>query len=93
MSIIAAGWIGTLALVQALTEAAPAALVLFPEEGLLDALPDAAILSRTRFTVTLASRTPDLTAALYRAGAILVLPAGLRGCVGAPPASASGTAS
>jgi hypothetical protein len=41
---------------------------------------DAAILGMNRFTVTLANR-PELAAELYDAGAWLVLPAGLTGCL------------
>ena len=81
LPVIAAGWLGLLASVMALTDDAPAAIVLFPSAGFLDALPAGiAIVSESALTVTLASTTPGLTAALYRAGARVVLPAGLAGC-------------
>ena len=77
---VLAGWIGVLAGVMALSDAAPAALVLFPSRAFLASLPpEAAILSQSPVSVTIAA-APGITPALYRAGAHLVLPAGLKGC-------------
>jgi hypothetical protein len=82
LPLVGAGWIGTLAATMTLTGAAPAALVIFPAPGLADRLPHGVrILSATRWTVTVAGDTPGLTRALYRAGARLVLPSGLSGCM------------
>ena len=79
--LLAAGWIGLLAGVMALTDAAPAAVVVLPSRAFMAALPaGTAVLSQTGLTVTLASPAPGLTPALYRAGAWLVLPGGLSGC-------------
>jgi len=76
-----AGWIALLAVVMVVSDDAPAALVLFPAADLIDRLPaGVAITARTGLSVTLAADTPGLAAALYRAGAVLVLPAGLLGC-------------
>lgn len=60
---------------------APAALVLMPPPGILAALPDdATVTARGPVSVTVAGG-PGLVAALYAAGAPLVLPAGLTGCL------------
>ena len=78
---VVAGWIGVLAGVMLATEQAPAALVMFPDAAFMKALPKGvAILSQNAVSVTLNSEMPDFGMALYRAGAILVLPAGLLGC-------------
>lgn len=75
------GWIAVMAGVMRLSDAAPAAVVPFPDAAFLSALPDnAAILDISPRAVTFANRT-DLTAALYKAGALIVLPAGRKGCV------------
>ena len=63
--------------------AAPALVVLFPPDGLIDALPDGvAVVGRGPISLTVSGGT-DLAAQLYRLGAPLVLPAGLQGCL--PP--------
>jgi hypothetical protein len=55
-------------------------VVLFPPEGLIAALPDNTdILGSTR-TELILSGAPGLTAALYAAGATIVLNAGRGGC-------------
>ena len=77
-----AGWLAVLALALWLGAPAPAALVLLPPEGFLDALPaGVAVTGRNALGVTLRGGE-DLPAALYAAGAPLVLPAGLAGCLG-----------
>ena len=78
---VAMGWLAVLAGVMVLSDAAPAALVMFPDPGLLNDLPDGvAIVSRNAVSVTLISEIDGFGAALYRAGAFVVLPAGLLGC-------------
>ncbi|MBT8413398.1 MAG: hypothetical protein KJO30_03620 [Boseongicola sp.] len=70
-----------MAIVMRLSDAAPAAVVLFPSAELLAQLPpETSILglSRTQLTV---QNTSNMTGALYAAGAWLVLPAGLTGCL------------
>ena len=75
------GWIAVLAAVMVLSDDAPAAVVLFPDASFLEALPKGiAITGRTAFSVTLSSEAPHFARALYAAGALLVLPAGLLGC-------------
>ena len=76
------GWIAVLALVLRLGGPAPAALVLLPPEGFLRALPaGVAVTSGNALGLTVRGGE-DLVAALYAAGAPLVLPAGLAGCLG-----------
>jgi len=79
--LIGTGWIAVLATVMVLSDASPAALVLFPGDEFLSHLPDGtSILGKSWFSVTLADPTPGFSKGLYRAGALLVLPAGLKGC-------------
>jgi hypothetical protein len=81
LPLVALGWIGTLALVMRLGGEAPAALVMFPPEGLVRALPDGvAVVSAGPVSVTLQGGE-GLVATLYALGAPLVLPAGLTACL------------
>ena len=83
--VLAVCWIAVLALVLRFGGEAPAVFVPFPPADLLASLPDAAVTSVSPISLTLRSDTPDLTQRLYAAGAWLVLPAGLEGCIpGAP---------
>lgn len=85
MAGVLAGWIGVTALVMVLSDAAPGAVVLWPSEGFVDAMPeDAAVLDSGAFWLIVKSDTPGLGRALYQAGARLVLPAGLPGCFPLP---------
>ena len=82
LPLVLLGWIATLAVTMRLSDQAPGAFVPFPSAALLTALPDGiAITGRSPVSLTLQSDAPGLTAALYRAGAWLVLPAGLEGCI------------
>ena len=79
------GWIVTLVLVALLSDAAPAYVVLFPDSAFLRALPqDVSLLAGSDFSVTVASDSPRLAATVYSKGALVVLPAGLRGCLPLP---------
>lgn len=81
VSAVPVAWLGLLAGVMAVSDAAPAALVPLPSDRFLADLPATiSIVSRGPVSVTLASDSPGLAAALYAAGARLVLPAGLPGC-------------
>lgn len=75
-------WLALLAGVMLGTGAAPAAVVLFPSEGFLAGLPaETAIVGRTGFSITLRNPGAGFARALYQAGARVVLPAGLTGCL------------
>jgi hypothetical protein len=76
------GWTAVLALVLRLGGPAPAAFVLLPPEHFVHRLPaDVAIIAMGRMGVVVEGGE-GLVAALYDAGARLVLPAGLTGCLG-----------
>ena len=80
-----AGWLGVLVVVGLLSDAAPAYVVMLPPGDLIGRLdPDIAIMAAGRFSVTLTSAQPGLARRLYQAGAPLVLPAGLPGCLPLP---------
>ena len=81
LPLVFAGWIAVMAVVMRFSDVAPAAVVPFPPSGLVAALPDdAAILDLGPVSLTLANRA-GLARDLYAAGAVLVLPAGLTGCL------------
>ena len=81
LPLVGLGWIGILAGVMWGTGQAPAALVILPPADLLDHLPPGtAVVAIGPYSVTLRGGD-DLVTALYRAGATLVLPAGLTGCL------------
>ena len=85
LPIVGLGWIGILAGVMWVTGEAPAALVILPPAGLMEDLPaGTAVVSVGPYSVTLRGGD-NLVAALYRAGAKLVLPAGLTGCLPQSP--------
>lgn len=67
--------------VVALSDAAPAALVLVPDAAYFDALPTGvSITSQTGISVIAAGDGAGFAPMLYKSGAWLVLPAGLLGC-------------
>lgn len=81
LPVVLLAWIALLALVMRLWGQAPAALAILPPGGMLAALPEGtAIISAGPFSVTV-SGGAGLVADLYAAGALLVLPAGLTGCL------------
>ncbi|KRS14654.1 hypothetical protein XM53_02840 [Roseovarius atlanticus] len=85
LACVVAGWIGTLMLVMVATDAAPGAIVLFPEEDFVANLPrGAAVVGGGGACVAVRSDAPGLGLALYRAGGRVVLPAGLPGCLPLP---------
>lgn len=81
LPIVVIGWLAIMAAVMRFSDAAPAAVVPFPSEMFMAGLPrDASILDLTGVAVTFANR-PDLAKTLYQAGAWVVFPAGLTGCL------------
>ena len=80
--LLLGAWIGIMALVMRFSDAAPAAVVIWPSSTLMAKLPDGtAIITGNAVSVTLKSDQAGFGAALYAAGARLVLPAGLTGCL------------
>lgn len=80
--LVLTAWVGLMAGVMVLSDAAPAAVVVLPSLDFLQNLPeDVAILSQNTVSITVQSNQTELGFALYRAGALLVLPAGLVGCL------------
>ena len=78
------GWVMIMALVMRFSDAAPAAVVILPNDAFLKNLPEAAVLARSSVSITLKDDAPGFAARLYAAGAWLVLPAGLTGCLPLP---------
>lgn len=85
-----AGWLGVLVAVGLLSDAAPAQVVVAPSARFMATLPEGvAIMDRGALSVTLESEAPNLALRLYAAGARLVLPAGLPGCLPLPKTTAA----
>ena len=81
LPLVFVGWIAVMAVVMRFSDTAPAAVVPWPTSAFLKSLPpQAAIIDVNGLAVTFANR-PDLARDLYAAGAWLVLPAGLTGCL------------
>jgi len=79
--LVVIGWVSLLGIVTVASDAAPALVVLFPDDELYENLSsDTRILSATQFSVTLTSDELNFARSLYAKGAKLVLPAGLTGC-------------
>ncbi|MEE9387341.1 MAG: hypothetical protein V3U96_01920 [Paracoccaceae bacterium] len=88
LPLIIFGWITIMALVMRFSDAAPAAVVLFPSAEFVAALPKGtAIIAANAVSVTLRADISDFGESLYQAGALLVLPAGLTGCLPLPKQS------
>ncbi|MFZ5962041.1 hypothetical protein ACOXXX_03740 [Thalassococcus sp. BH17M4-6] len=85
LALVVVGWLTVLATVMLLSDAAPGAVALLPARDFVQRLPDgAAVVGGGAYWVAIRSDLPDLGAALYGAGARLVLPAGLPGCLPLP---------
>ena len=81
------GWIGVLTVVAFVSDGAPAYVVVFPSQILLENIPESSsILATSIASVTLTSDETSFARSLYRNGAWLVLPAGLPGCLPQPKA-------
>ncbi|MEE9387136.1 MAG: hypothetical protein V3U96_00875 [Paracoccaceae bacterium] len=85
LPLVFVAWITVMALVMRISDAAPAAVVLFPSPEFMAAMPPGtAIIAANAVSVTLRSDIPGFGALLYQSGALLVLPAGLTGCLPLP---------
>ncbi|AZV78006.1 hypothetical protein EBB79_08935 [Parasedimentitalea marina] len=83
--LLGLGWLCILLAVSLMTDAAPAYIVLLPSAEFVGQLdPDMSILAVGPISITLAADSPRVAARLYSAGARVVLPAGLPGCLPAP---------
>ena len=83
LPLLVMGWVLTLVLVSYYTDKAPAHVVLFPSHDFLQHMPDhMRITDATGWSVTITSDVPELAKTLYASGALIVLPSGLKGCVG-----------
>ena len=83
--MVLAGWIAVLVAVGLVTDAAPGYLVVLPRADLLARLPEGSgLLAAGRFHVVLANPGGGFARTLWQKGALLVLPAGLPGCVPLP---------
>jgi hypothetical protein len=81
LPVLIFGWLVTLTAVTVLADEAPAYVVLFPEAGFVESLPEGvSIVSANGFSITLAADRPALARTLFGQGALIVLPAGLSGC-------------
>ncbi|MGR3501929.1 hypothetical protein [Pseudaestuariivita sp.] len=88
LAAVFAGWIAVLSSVMLVSDAAPGAVAFLPRDGFIAALPpDAAVVGSGWGWIAIRSDAPGLGAALYRAGGLLVLPAGLTGCLPLPAAA------
>ncbi|WP_172293229.1 hypothetical protein [Pseudoruegeria sp. HB172150] len=87
LCVVFVGWLAVLATVMVFTDAAPGAIAIFPMKNFARSLPDeAAIVDTGRIWIAVRGDGPGLGLDLYRAGALLVLPAGLPGCLPLPTA-------
>jgi hypothetical protein len=78
-------WLGILVAVSLMSDAAPAYVVILPGPDFTARLdPDMSIMTGNRLSMTITVAAPDAAARLYDAGGILVLPAGLPGCLPLP---------
>jgi hypothetical protein len=79
--LLVLGWFAVLSLPMLAGAEPPAILVLGPAPDLVSRLgPDVVILAETPVGLVLQSDRPGLAVQLWRAGARLLLPAGLTGC-------------
>lgn len=79
---LVAAWLVLLAVVLRLGGPAPAVFVPFPPADLIARLDgDVAVTGRSPVSYTLQSGRADLVSHVYRAGAWIVLPAGLEACI------------
>ena len=86
LPFVLAGWLAVLVVVGLVSDAAPAYVVVLPRAGLLDALPEGSgLMAASSVTLTLSNPGDGLAREIWRHGALLVLPAGLPGCLPLPP--------
>lgn len=83
--VVLFGWISLQLAVMYFADVAPGAVTLFPNEGFISRLPaNTGILDIGNSWIMVAPDAPELGKKLYAAGAWIVLPAGLPGCLPLP---------
>ena len=80
-------WLSIMAGVMFFSDAAPAAVVIFPSERVMAELGGISILAANKMSVTVLSSEKRFARRLYQSGAWLVLPAGLTACLPLPKQS------
>jgi len=82
VALVLVSWIGLQLGVMYFTDTAPGAVALFPSDGFIERLPaDAAIVGIGNNWIAVSFDGSGLGRKLYEAGAWIVLPAGLPGCL------------
>lgn len=82
IATVLVAWVAIQALVMRFTDISPGAVALFPSAGYGPGLPaDMAISDAGWFWIMVNYDGPNLAKSLYSEGALLVLPAGLPGCL------------
>ena len=85
LAAVVAAWFGLQLTVMRFTDAAPGAVALFPSAEFGARLPrTVAIAGVGAHWIAVRSDEPNLGRTLYASGAVLVLPAGLPGCLPLP---------
>ena len=85
LCLVVIGWLGIQATVMRLSDIAPGAIALVPPSGFGSGLPpDITIVGAGPYWISVQSDEPNLAKTLYAQGALLVLPAGLPGCLPLP---------
>lgn len=80
--LVVLGWFSIQIVVMYFSDAAPGAVALFPARGFVANLPEnVAVVAGGAYWVAVKSDAPNLGPSLYSAGARIVLPAGLPGCL------------
>lgn len=82
LACVFAGWLTLMIGLTYFTDAAPGAVAIFADQGFYGSLQaDIEIRDAGPNWVSVASSEPNLGPRLYEAGAWIVLPAGLKGCL------------
>lgn len=81
-ALVILGWFALQIVVMLFTDAAPGAIALFPASDFIARLPDdVSVVGTSANWISVRSDAADLGSNLYSAGALIVLPAGLPGCL------------
>jgi hypothetical protein len=81
---VVVAWLSVMTGAMFFSDAAPAAVVIFPSERVMAELGGVSILAANNVSITVQSSEKRFARRLYQSGAFLVLPAGLTGCLPLP---------